>query len=105
MLRVSRRMPRPVIRPLKAWKLALAGPALVAVSFLVCVLTKERPDVGWDGGFAQDLAAVRFRVAALNRSVESSSTTWDGRVQRIRGKIDVIESAVEQETWSKETEL
>jgi hypothetical protein len=104
-LNAARRAPLPRRRPFPSWRLALAGPALVAVSFLVCVLTKGRPDVGWNGGIAGDLESVRYRVAALSRSVETSSTAWDGRVRRIRGRIDLIESTVEQETWSKETKL
>ena len=104
-LAASRRVPLSKPRPYPAWRLALVGPALVAVSFLVCVLTKERPDVGWNGAFAGDLDAVRYRVAALSRSVEAPSTAWDGRVRRIRGRIDLIESTVEEETWSKETKL
>jgi hypothetical protein len=104
-LDASRRVPLSRPRPYPAWRLALAAPALVAVSFLVCVLTKGRPDVGWNGGFAEDLAEVRVRVSALSRSVELSSEGWDGRVRRIRGRIDLIESAVEQETWRKETKL
>jgi hypothetical protein len=78
---------------------------VVALAISVCVLTRGRPEVQWNGAFSEDLVQVTWRVRALRRSIVGPTAGWDGGVQRIRGRIDRLETKVQEEEWGRETML
>jgi hypothetical protein len=97
-----RHAPLPVRKPGGALRLALAGPAVVALAFFVCVLVKRRSQAHWNGSFSRDLARVRYRVEALRRSMSETSSPWDADVAALEERVEGLESSVQAHTWGKE---